>query len=129
MARPKNSAAPDLTKPVNLTVGAIERLTCRSDSKSQAFLRDSVAPGLKVRVTNTGAKSFVFERKLNRKTIRLTIGDVRSWNIEQARASARRLGVLLDEGTDPRELEKQKLIALAASEAAAAVEVLIHHPN
>ena len=108
MARPKKSDAPDTTQAVELTAVAIERLTCRTDTKAQAFLRDTKAPGLRVRVSNTGAKSFVFEAKLNRQTIRRTIGDVRSWSIEQARAEARRLAVVLDNGQDPREIERQQ---------------------
>jgi hypothetical protein len=52
-------------------------------------MRDTEAPALRVRCTAAGAKSFVFEKKLNRQTIRRTIGDVRSWPIEQARAEAR----------------------------------------
>lgn len=122
MARPKKSEAPDLTERVNLTAGVIERLTCRADQKAQAFLRDSEVPGLRVRVTNTGAKSFVFEAKLNWQTIRRTLGDVRTWSIEQARTEARRLGVMLDNGTDPREVERQQQAAQAASKAAAAIE-------
>lgn len=108
MARPKKDAPLDLTQRVTLTVGAIERLTCRTDVKAQAFLRDSEVPGLRVRVTNTGAKSFVYEAKLNRQTIRRTIGDVKAWTIEQARTEARRLAVMLDSGQDPRELERQQ---------------------
>lgn len=107
MARPKKTDTPDTAQAIELTAGAIERLTCRTDTKAQAFLRDTKAPGLRVRVTNTGAKSFVFEAKLNRRTIRRTIGDVKSWTIEQARAEARKLAVMLDSGTDPRELERQ----------------------
>ena len=84
MARPKNSEAPDLTDRVKLTAGTIERLIC-PDGKQQAFMRDSEAPGLRVRVTAAGAKSYVYEAKLNRQTIRRTIGDVKSWSIEQAR--------------------------------------------
>ena len=122
MARPKKSEAPDLTERVNLTAGVIERLTCRTDQKAQAFLRDSEVPGLRVRVTNTGAKSFVFEGKLNRQTIRRTVGDVRTWSIEQARTEARRLAVMLDSGTDPRELERQQQAAQAANKAAAVVQ-------
>lgn len=126
MARPKKSDAPDLTQRVNLTAGVIERLSCRTDQKAQAFLRDSEAPGLRVRVTNTGTKSFVFEAKLKRKTIRRTIGDVRAWTIEAARAEARRLAVLLDSGTDPRELDRQReaerSARVAAAEAAAEAE-------
>lgn len=61
-----------------------------SDGKTQAFLRDRKAPTLRVRVTHDGVKSFVFEAKLDRQTIRRTIGDVRSWtrvnNCTQERA-------------------------------------------
>ncbi len=108
MARPKKTEAPDTSQAIELTAGAIERLTCPTDRKTQGFLRDTKVPGLRVRVTNTGAKSFVYEAKLNRQTIRRTIGDVRTWSIEQARTEARRLSVLLDNGQDPRELERQQ---------------------
>ena len=118
MARPRNTDAPDLTQRVNLTVGAIERLAC-PEGKQQAFMRDSGAPGLRVRVTAAGAKSFVYEAKLNRRTIRRTIGDVKLWSIDQARAEARRLAVVLDGGDDPRELERARLAEAAAKIAAA----------
>lgn len=111
MARPKKNEEVDLSRPHELTAGLIERLTCRTDMKAQAFLRDTKAPGLRVRVTNTGAKSFVFEAKLNRKTIRRTIGDVRNWTVEAARVEARRMATLLDTGEDPRELQRQRLAA------------------
>jgi len=107
MARPKKSDAPELSESHDLTAGLIERLTCRTDIKAQAFLRDSKAPGLRVRVSNTGAKTFVFEAKLNRQTIRRTIGNVKSWTIDAARTEANRLRVTLDAGDDPRELERQ----------------------
>lgn len=112
MARPKKSDAPDLSQRLNLTVGVIERLACPA-GKLQAFLRDSEAPGLRVRVTAAGAKSFVYEGKLNRQTIRRTIGDTRAWTIEAARAEARKLAVTLDTGHDPRELERQAAVETA----------------
>lgn len=107
MARPKKTDVLDLTERVNLTAGAIERLTCPA-GKLQAFLRDSGVPGLRVRVTPAGHKSFVYEAKLNRQTIRRTIGDVKLWSIEQARTEARQLAVVLDKGEDPREIERQR---------------------
>lgn len=118
MARPKKSEAPDLADRINLTVGAIDRLTCPT-GKQQAFMRDSEAPGLRVRVTASGAKSFVYESKLNRQTIRRTIGDVKLWSIDQARTEARRLAVVLDNGLDPREIERQKEADRAAAKDAA----------
>ena len=129
MARPKKTDAPDLSEAQDLTAGAIERLTCPPE-KLQVFLRDSKAPGLRVRATPasaknpTGVKAFVFEAKLNRQTIRRTIGDVRAWTIEAARQEANRLRVALDAGTDPREVERQQQAAKAASKAAAAVQAV-----
>ena len=133
MARPRKDEAPNLAQACELTAGNIDRLTCPA-GKSQAFLRDTKAPGLRVRVTAAGAKSFVFEAKLNRQTIRRTIGDVRAWSIDGtngARAEANRLRVMLDGGTDPRELERQKeaeaderRAATAAKEAEAAARAV-----
>ena len=123
MARPNKSEAPDMSDRVNLTTEAIERLTCPA-GKQQAFMRDSEAPGLRVRVTAAGAKSFVYEAKLDRQTIRRTIGDVKLWSIEQARAEARRLAVVLDSGQDPREIERQQQAEKAAAKAAATAQAL-----
>ena len=122
MARPRKDAAIDLSEAQELTAGLIERLACRTDVKAQAFLRDTKAPGLRVRVSNTGAKSFVFEAKLNRQTIRRTIGDVRAWTIEAARNEANRLRVTLDAGADPREIEREKQAAKVAKAAADAMK-------
>ena len=123
MARPRKTEAPDLAHAVDLTAGAIERLSCPT-GKQQAFLRDSKAPGLRVRVTAAGAKAYVFEAKLNRQTIRRTIGDVRAWTIEQARAEANRLRVTLDAGQDPRELERERQAKAQAAKAAQAAQAV-----
>jgi integrase len=139
MARPKNSTTPDLDKAYELTAGLIDRLAC-PDGKTQVFLRDTKAPGLRVRVTPASAKriratptgtapeqlkSFVFEAKLNRQTIRRTIGDVKAWSIEAARTEANRLRVSLDAGTDPREVERERLAAAAAQVLAVAAQKLV----
>jgi integrase len=117
MARPKSDAPVDLSEAQELTAGLIERLTCPA-GKAYAFLRDSKGNGLRVRVTAAGAKSFVFEAKLNRQTIRTTIGDVGTKTIPEARREARRQQSLLDAGDDPRELDRQKQEARAADKAA-----------
>ena len=125
MARPKKSDAPDLSEAQDLTAGLIERLSCPAD-KLQVFLRDTKAPGLRVRATPIsaknpqGVKAFVFEAKLNRQTIRRTIGDVRAWSIEAARTEARALAkTVKSDKQDPRELERQQDAAKAADIAAA----------
>ena len=110
MARPSNKQPIDLTKRASLTAAQIERLSCPLDKK-QAFLRDSEVHALSVRVTPSGVKSFVFEAKLNRQTLRRTIGTVQAWTIDQARVEARRLRVQVDCNEDPREVERQRLEA------------------
>lgn len=123
--RPLKTAAVDLSEPQDLTAGLIERLRC-PEGKGQAFLRDRKSPALRVRVTATGAKAFVFEAKLGRQTIRRTIGDVRAWTIEAARVEANRQRMLIDTGTDPRELQRQQeaqRVVKAQAEAAQAVTV------
>ena len=99
-----------------LTRPRIAAFECPTGSK-QVFLWDTDAPRLAVRAT-TGAKSFVFESKLDGKTIRKTIGDVRAWNLDNARDEARRLQTMVDQGTDPRDVEREKREAKAAEKAA-----------
>lgn len=101
-----------------LTPDRIRRFSCPDDVK-QSFLWDTDAPRLAVRAT-TGAKSFIFEAKLNRQTIRVTIGDVRAWNLDDARTEARRLQTLTDQGIDPRQEKADKLAAIVAKQAESA---------
>ena len=101
-----------------LTPDRIRRFSCPADAK-QSFLWDTDAPRLAVRAT-TGAKSFIFEAKMNRQTIRVTIGDVRAWNLDDARTEARRLQTLTDQGIDPRQEKADKLAAIEAKQAESA---------
>lgn len=111
---------------VRLTLERIRRFEC-PPGKQQAFLTDASCPGLKVRVTAGGAKAYVFESKLNRQTIRLTLGDVLIWPLEStdphqpgAREEARRLQALIDRNEDPRDIARQKDAERAARRAAEA---------
>ena len=123
MARRKKDAPIELADSHELSFSLIDALVCPA-GKMQAFLRDKKAPGLRVRVTAAGAKSYVFEGKLNRQTIRQTIGDVRAWTIDAAQQEANRLRVLLDGGTDPRELAREKEAAKVAKEVEAAARAV-----
>ncbi len=100
----------------NFTVGKIEAFTCM-EGKQQSIYWDGKTPGLGLRVTAAGTRSYVFETQLHGKTIRITIGDVRTWTVGKAQAEATRLKGLTDQGTDPRQVKADKA---AASEAAQA---------
>jgi integrase len=76
---------------------------------------------LAIRGTANGAKSFVFQGKLGSNSIRVTIGDVRAWDIETgsherpgAREEARRLQTLIDQGIDPRQAKAEQLAGVEA---------------
>lgn len=102
---------------VHLTTDRIRKLTCPA-GKSQSFLRDDDPRCLSVRVTSTGAKAFVFEGSLDRRAMRLTIGDPADWTLDAARAEARRLQVLVDKGIDPRSAKAERKAAESAAKAA-----------
>lgn len=92
-----------------LTPDRIRRLALPA-GVAQFFLWDTDAPRLAVRVTG-GARSFVFESKLNRQTVRVTIGDTRAWTLAAARDEARRMEVLIDSGIDPRQEKRERIAA------------------
>ncbi|KQQ87010.1 integrase family protein [Massilia sp. Leaf139] len=116
---------------VKFTAGRVEAFTCESD-KRPSFLWDSVAPGLGLRATPNGSKSYIFQAKLRGQVIRTTIGAPAAWTIAEAQAEAIRLRVLINRGQDPREVEADRLAAeqaerkaKAAAEAAAQAEQVI----
>ncbi|MBO3712610.1 MAG: DUF4102 domain-containing protein [Candidatus Accumulibacter sp.] len=100
-----------------LTPDRIRRLTLPA-GVAQSFLWDTDAPRLAVRVT-AGAKAFIFEAKLNRQTVRVTIGDVRAWTLAAARDEARRLQTMIDQGIDPRQEKADRIAAAEAKRAEA----------
>lgn len=106
---------------VRLTAGRVADFTC-PDDKSQSFLWDTDTPALALRVTPTGRKTYVFESRLNGATIRVNIGTAAEWSIEAARNKASELKMMVDSGTDPREVQRQQQAAQTASKAAAAVQ-------
>jgi integrase len=103
----------DMAERENFTAGRVDGFAC-PPGKRQSFHWDAKTPGLGVRVTATGAKSYVFESRLNGETLRITIGDVRAWALGDARAEASRLRVLVDQGIDPRQQKAEQTAAAKA---------------
>ena len=108
---------------VKLTAGRVADFTCPA-GKSQAFLWDTEAPALALRVTPTGRKTYVFESRLKGATLRINIGTAADWPIKKAQVEAQRLKMLVDNGQDPREIERQQQADKVAVKAAAAAQVL-----
>ncbi|MFH1886161.1 MAG: site-specific integrase [Pseudomonadota bacterium] len=101
--------------PTNLTLARIRNFSCPADKK-QAFLWDAMVPGLGLRATKAGAKSYVFQARLHGKTIRRTIGNAAGWNLEDARKEAKRLRVLADKGVDPQQERREQQQAAQEAE-------------
>ena len=102
-----------MAKRENFTADRVAGFKCLP-GKQQTIYWDAKTPGLGLRVTTAGAKSYIFETKLNKKTLRLTIGDVRTWAVGDAQKKATSLKALTDEKIDPRQLRAEELAVAAA---------------
>jgi len=108
----------------NFTASVVRGFQCPRD-KQQAIYWDAKQPGLGLRVTKAGAKSYIFETRINGRTMRTTIGSPEAWPLNTqwrihsasgeriehqrgAREEAARLKTLTDQGSDPRELERKQ---------------------
>lgn len=98
---------------INFTAGRVAAFQC-DPGKRQSLLWDAKNPGLGVRASDGGSKSYIFEARLNGTTLRITIGDVRTWSVSNAQVEATRLKAQVDSGFDPRQ---QRLEQLAKNKA------------
>lgn len=102
----------------NFTAARIDGLQCES-GKQQTIYWDAKTPGFGLRVTAAGSRAYIFESRLFGKTIRVTIGDARAWDLGRARTEASRLKTLIDDGKDPREVRVDMQVAHEARRAEA----------
>lgn len=109
---------------VAFTANRVNGLKC-PEGKLQAFLWDSTAPGLGVRVTPKGEPAYVFQGRYLGKTVRVTIGSPTAWSIPDAQAKARALQREIDAGRDPRGVKAEALAAAKAKKAEEAAAALL----
>lgn len=95
---------------VKLTADRIAKFQCPA-GKAQAFLWDSGAPGLALRATAAGAKSYVFQGRYQGQALRMTIGSPDAWSVPKAQERARELQRHVDQGRDPREVKAETVAA------------------
>lgn len=77
-----------------------------------------------MRVTVAGARSYIFETRLQGKTIRITIGDTRTWTVAKAQAEATSHKAQTDQGIDPRQVRAEKHAAQEAAKVETAAAAL-----
>ncbi|WP_322997203.1 integrase family protein [Castellaniella sp.] len=106
---------------IKLTQGRVDGFSC-PPGKDQDFLRDSEMPGLALRATAAGNKGYVYEGKLDGKTIRVTIGDPEALNLAEARDKAAEIRVMIRAGRDPRVVKAEAIAADAAKRQKAKTE-------
>ncbi len=83
-----------------------------AEGKNQIFYWDSDTPSLSVRVTQNENRSYIFQSRVSGKSIRITIGGVNVWNLDDARKEARRLQQLCDQGIDPRRSKAEETVKI-----------------
>jgi integrase len=101
---------------INFTADRISAFQCEP-GKRQSLLWDAKTPGLGLRASVGGSKSYIFETRLHGKTLRITIGDVRTWTVAKAQAEATRLKAQTDLGSDPRLQRIEQLAKIEAQKA------------
>lgn len=104
-------------KKENFTAERVAAFKC-APGKQQSIHWDKKTPWLGLRATAAGSKSYIFQTDLHGKTIRMTIGDPRTWMIGDAQAEATRLKGMTDKGTDPRQVLADGIAAKEAQAAA-----------
>ncbi len=66
------------------------------------LIRDGEMPGLGLRLTANGTRSFTFTYTVNGRQRRLTVGPWPAWTATAARERAKELRRMVDRGEDPR---------------------------
>jgi integrase len=86
---------------MKLDDASIKRLS--APAKGYRVIYDTALPAFGVRVTANGARSFILDYRVRGSGLRrrYTIGSASSWRTAAARAEARRLRTLIDQGHDP----------------------------
>ena len=94
------------TERTHLTPNRVRKL--EPTAGETVYIFDDDPKQLCVRITAAGAKAYVFRGKLGKESIRITIGDADAKPLDEARAEARRLKNLIDQGIDPRDAAREK---------------------
>ena len=96
------------TLPQKITKSYVDKLS--TPEIGQAFIRDTELKGFAVRVTSSGAKSFILEKRIDGRVKRLTLGRYPELTVEQARKEAHKLLGHIAVGRNPAAEKKQEAL-------------------
>ncbi len=107
-------STPTQPQSVRLTKSHVDKLV--PPKTGQTFIRDAELKGFAVRITASGARSFIIEKRINGRVRRFTIARYPELTVEQARKEAQRLLGQIATGNDPiaeKEGTRRRNITLA----------------
>jgi len=84
---------------VKITKSVVDKFS--SPVQGQAFLRDTFLNGFGLRITASGRKSFIVEKRISGKVKRITLGRYGELTVEQARKQAIQILGKVAQGIDP----------------------------
>ncbi len=100
---------------INFTKANITNLPQPQTGK-RTFYRDTKIPGLGIRVTSNGTKTFVVYRKITGKPERITLGRYPAMTVEQARKKAQQVNGEIAKGLNPQEAKRRERHGLTLGE-------------
>lgn len=95
------------TSRFNFTKPALERLPM-PEAGQRVTYHDTKTPGLTLRVTSAGAKSYCVQKRINGRVERITLGKFPGMTIEQARTAAAKVLGTVAAGDNPAEVKRGK---------------------
>lgn len=96
------------TSTLKITKTVVDRLP--PPVSGQSFARDSELKGFAVRLTSSGVKSFILEKRIDGQVKRLTIGRYPELTVEQARKEAQKLLGKIATGQNPIAEKKRQAL-------------------
>ena len=91
---------------MRLTKTAVDQAA--APDRGHRFLRDEALPGFALRITSTGVKSFIFEKRISGRVKRKTLGRFGVLTVEQARKEAQKVLGQIATGADPIAERKER---------------------
>ena len=96
-----------MSNKVKFTAGRVDGFICESGKPFSIFW-DTDVKGFGVKANQGGSKVYIFQDKLARDVVRITIGSTKTQSLSEARIEANRLKLLFDKGLDPREMAREQ---------------------